>query len=227
MLFVCSEGGLDAVVANVPPPPPQACSVDKLAAEVRAHVLRWAEASSAEFGAHAAFVDAVQGVVWYRDKTAFRKRTCDFIRDVYDNGNQLFDWRVKHENGAKWTSLLLAQCVDVHGRIGASHATFVCAFKQAKFRQDHNVVVHTFHATIHDSRQFTHRHLALAALVVKAPNANTIDNINRSVLLAMLCGRYRLGYFPNHNTIMGTSCAGLGSSCHSRMNTFRIRFSPV
>jgi hypothetical protein len=41
--------------------------------------------------------------------------------------------------------------------------------------------------------------IALTALVVKAHDANTIDNINRSVLITMLSGRYRLGYFANHN----------------------------
>jgi hypothetical protein len=41
--------------------------------------------------------------------------------------------------------------------------------------------------------------VALAALIVKANNANSIDNIISPVLVAMLSRRYKLWYFTNHN----------------------------
>ena len=56
----------------------------------------------------------------------------------------------------------LQEHVDVHQRVRASNSPPFSSLKQAKFCQNHNVVVHTFHVTIDHSSQLTHRHLALA-----------------------------------------------------------------
>jgi hypothetical protein len=61
--------------------------------------------------------------------------------------------------------------------------------------------------------------VALAALIVKANNANAIDHINSPLLLAMLSRRHRLGDFPNHNLqdrAIGADVLDCGDSlgCH-------------